>query len=378
MTDPAVLVLGGYGAFGTRVVQLLLQSPGLVVHVAGRRLERAQRACAALGDGTRARPVALDRDSPEALDTFLRGQRPTVVVDASGPFQDRDHSVAARVAGHGIHWIDLADARAYVGGIATLGGYARERGVLVASGASTFPALTVAVVDALLDDLDALESISIGLSPGHRSPRGRATVLSLLRSCGRRVPGVAGGTAVDRPGWGDLRRHRFPSPVGGRWLSNVDLPDLDVLAQRYEGVDDLRVQAGLELSVLHLGLSLASALVRRGWLRSLEPAAGVALRAAALLHPLGSNAGALNVTVRGARGGRRLSRHWTLVAERGDGPCVPAAPASVLVKRLCGLQGYAALAARGAGPCVGLVDLDEILRELAGRAVRVVRSDEVH
>jgi hypothetical protein len=354
-----VLVLGGYGAFGTRLVRLLLQAPGLVVHVAGRRHGAAERACSAL-DAARARPVALDRDSPAALTEFLREQQPAVFVDATGPFHDRDHSVPALVGGHGAHWIDLADSREYVTGIASLDAFARERGVLIASGASTFPALSVAVVDRLLDDLDSLESIEIGLSPGLRSPRGRATVLSLLRSCGRPMPGVAGGAAVLRPGWGDLRRHRYPAPVGGRWLSNVDLPDVAVLAERYAGVDDLRVQAGLELSVLHLGLSFASLLVA----------------AATLLQPFGSAAGAMHVTVRGGRDGRSIARHWTLVAERGDGPYVPAAPASVLVKRLCGVEGHAPLAARGAGPCVGMLDLDELLRELAGRAVRVVRSDE--
>ncbi len=373
MTAP-VLVLGGYGAFGTRVARLLASSPELTVHVAGRHLDAAQRLCAALGE--RAVPVALDRDDPTAVAAFLHERRPRVVVDATGPFQGRDYRAPELVAGLGAHWLDLADAREYVTGIGCLHEHARAQGVLVTSGASTLPALSVAVVDRLLDDLDALDSISVGLSPGLRSPRGLATIRSILSWCGRPIPGVAGGQRVVRRGWGDLRRYRYPPPVGGRWLSNVDVPEIEILAQRYPGVDRLELQAGVELSVLHLGLSFAAALVARGWLRGLAPAAGAVRRIAGLLQPFGSHAGAMHVVVRGARGGRRVARHWALVAERGDGAFVPAAVASVLTKRLCGVPGYEPLPARGAAPCVGLVQVEEVLRELAGRAVRVVQRDE--
>lgn len=374
MTRWPILVLGGYGAFGLRLSQLLAAAPELAVHVAGRHLEAARRACAGLGE--HAHPVVLDRDAPEAVEALLRELRPRVVVDATGPFAGRDYGLPERVARHGAHWIDLADSRAYVTGISRVHAHARTHDVLVTSGASTLPAISVAVVDRLLDDLDAVESISIGLSPGLRSPRGPATIRSILAYCGRPIPGVVGGREVVRRGWGDLSRHRYPAPVGGRWLSNVDVPEAEILAQRYPGVDTLELKAGLESSVLHLGLSFASALVARGWLGSLVPAAGIARRLADLLHPFGSHAGAMHVLVTGARNGRRIARHWVLVAERGDGPYVPAAVASVLVKRLCSVPGYAPLDARGAAPCVGLVSLEEVLRELGGRAIRVVQHDE--
>jgi hypothetical protein len=375
MESRSVLVLGGYGAFGTRLTRLLTTSDSLLVHVAGRRRDAAERACAALGT-ERARPLALDRDATDAVAAFVRESGVRVVVDAVGPFQGRDYRLPGAVAAAGAHWIDLADARGYVTGIGCLHDQARANGVLVTSGASTVPALSVAVVDRLLDDLDALESISIGITPGHRGPRGLATIRSVLSYCGKPIPAVAGGRATTARGWGGLRRHRYAAPVGGRWLSNVDLPDLDVLAQRYPGLDSLQLQAGLELSVLHLGLSLLSACVARGWIAGLEPWAATMKRAADLLHGFGSSNGAMHVTVRGGRRGRRVARHWTLVAENDDGPYVPATASSILVKRLCGAAGYAPLEARGAAPCVGLVSLDEFLRELAGRAIRVEQRDE--
>jgi hypothetical protein len=370
-----VLVLGGYGAFGTRVCQLLARAPGLAIHVAGRRLDAAQAATGRLGVAG-AEAVALDCDRPDDIATFLRTRRPRVVIDAVGPFQGRDYRLPALAAAHGVHSIDIADDRAYVTGITTLDARARAHDVLITSGASTVPALTVAVVDRQLENLDALESIDVGISPGHRTPGGLSTIRSILSYCGKPIPAVARAHRAARRGWGDLGRHRYPPPVGGRWLSNVDLPDIVLLPQRYPGVESVELRAGLELSVLHLGLSFLSALVAHGLIRSLVPASRVLQGVVLALHPLGSDVGAMHVTVRGTRSGQRFARHWAIVAEEDHGPYIPAAAASVLAKRLCEVSGYSPLATRGALPCVGLVTLDEFLHELSGFAIRTVMRDE--
>jgi hypothetical protein len=89
-----------------------------------------------------------------------------------------------------------------------------------------------------------------------------------------------------------------------------------------------------------------------------------------------SDAGAMHVEVSGVDPqGRSVERTWTLIAERGDGPQIPSAPAAVLVKKLLGVPGYSPIDARGARPCVGLLTLAEIMGELAGFAIRA-RSDE--
>jgi saccharopine dehydrogenase-like NADP-dependent oxidoreductase len=371
-----VLVLGGYGAFGTRVCQLLARAPELAIHVAGRRLGAAEAATRRLGVAS-AQAVALDRDRPDDVAAFLRAHRPRVMIDAVGPFQGRDYRLPELAAAHGVHAIDLADDRTYVTGITALDARARARGVLITSGASTAPALTMAVVDRLLENLDALESIDVGISPGHRSPRGRSTIRSILSYCGKPIPAVERAHRAARRGWGDLTRHRYPPPVGGRWLSNVDLPEIALLPQRFPGVESIALRAGLELSVLHLGLSFLSALVAHGMISSLVPASRVLQGVAASLHPFGSDAGAMHVTVRGIRAGQRFARHWAIVAEDDHGPYIPAAPASVLAKRLCGVSGYSPLATRGALPCVGLVTLEEFLHELSGFTIRTVMRDEV-
>ncbi len=369
-----VLVLGGYGVFGSRLCGLLTASPDLRVYVAGRRASAARALAARLGPAAEA--VELDRDAPDGLAAFLKERHPQVVVDAVGPFQKRDYRLAELVLAHGAHLVDLADDRTYVTGIAALDATARARGLLATSGASTVPALSGAVVDRLLRELDSLESVEIGISPGQRAPRGLSTIRSVLSYCGKAIPAVAPAHRAARRGWGDLGRHRYPAPVGGRWLSNVDLPDSAVLAARYPGIESIVTRAGLELSVLHLGLSMLSWMVARGWISNLEPASRTLGAIAALLSPLGSDDGAMHVTVVGGRGGRRFRRHWTVVAERNDGPLIPAAPASVIAKRLAGVAGYAPLAVRGAMPCVGLLTLEELMMELGGRAIRAQMYDE--
>ncbi|TGT17316.1 saccharopine dehydrogenase, partial [Mesorhizobium sp. M4B.F.Ca.ET.172.01.1.1] len=81
-----LLIVGGYGTFGGRIVQLLENEPRLELLVAGRSLGKAEAYCKGRG-ATRARlvPVMFDRDGD--LRTQLTGMRPDIVVDASGPFQ---------------------------------------------------------------------------------------------------------------------------------------------------------------------------------------------------------------------------------------------------------------------------------------------------
>lgn len=372
----SVLVLGGYGAFGSRVCELLARSPDLKVYVAGRRLAKATETVRRLETAS-LEAVALDRDALDGITAFLRANRPTVVIDAIGPYQGRDYRLPELVAQHGAHSLDLADDRNYVVGITSLNARAESRGVLIASGASTVPALSTAVVDRLLEDLDSLESVDIGISPGHRSPRGLSTIRSVLSYCGKPIPAVAPAHLAVRRGWGGLVRHQYPPPVGGRWLSNVDLPDSALLPQRYPGVESVQLRAGLELSVLHLGLSFLSVLVAHRMISGLMPASGLARVLTRVLDPFGSDTGAMHVAVVGSQGSRRYRRHWAIVADRNHGSYIPATASALLAKRLCGVDGYAPLTARGARPCVGLLNLEEFMLELKGFEIRTVMHDEL-
>src|SRR5215471_7375902 len=142
-----VLILGGYGNFGGRLAQLLADEADLTLLIAGRSYERAKSFCAGLGGVARVEPHAFDRDGYVLAQ--LREITPEIVIDASGPFQvygSDPYAVVRACIALNIHYLDLADASAFVNGIAVFDHEAKARGVFVLSGVSSFPALTAAVV----------------------------------------------------------------------------------------------------------------------------------------------------------------------------------------------------------------------------------------
>jgi len=79
-----VLILGGYGTFGGRLVQLLADEPAVTLLVAGRNRQKAATLCARLGT-VNAVPALFDRAG--AIEAQLAELAPDIIVDASGPFQ---------------------------------------------------------------------------------------------------------------------------------------------------------------------------------------------------------------------------------------------------------------------------------------------------
>ena len=79
-----ILIIGGYGSFGGRLVDLLLDEPRLTLIVGGRNLEAAQRFCAARHGAAVLEPVRFDREAPESALVQLK---PDIAVDCAGPFQ---------------------------------------------------------------------------------------------------------------------------------------------------------------------------------------------------------------------------------------------------------------------------------------------------
>lgn len=355
-----VLVIGGYGFFGGRLVERLARNAELHILVAGRSLAAADKFVSRLDADAPASvaAVALDADAPRLV-SRLRTLAPQIVINASGPFQGRDYRVPLACIEAGCHYVDLADGREYVTGISGLHAAARRRGVFVTSGASTVPALSSAVVDHLASGLAEVRSIDIGISPGNRTERGLATVSGVLSYCGKRLPDGGG-----RPvfGWSGAWRHGYPKPVGSRLLSPVDVPDLSLLPLRYAGAPAVRFGAGLELQFLHRCMNFFAWMARIGLVRDWSQHAGWLKQTSDLFIGCGSDAGAMHVAVTGVGAdGATVSRTWQLVATQGHGPFVPTLAAAALVRKAAagGLE-------PGAFPCVGQLALPDFLREIEG------------
>ena len=202
-----VVVLGGYGQFGGRIAQTLAGDDGIEVVVAGRDAARAAEVAAAIARecGRRVEFAAIDVLSRE-IAPRLRQLEPSLVVHAGGPFPPRDHTVARAALSVGAHYVDLADARAFVCGIRDIDDAARSRDRLVVSGASSVPGLSSAVVDAFAHEFDALASIDFGISPGNRTPNGSATIAAITSYVGKRFGVWHEGAWQPAYGWQRLRR----------------------------------------------------------------------------------------------------------------------------------------------------------------------------
>lgn len=363
-----ILLLGGYGNFGALIARELARDADIDLLLAGRNADAARHMATSLSspDGARIEGVALDIEAPDLQSRFA-ALAPNLIIHTCGPFQGRDYRVASAALDADAHYVDLADARDFVVGIAALDARARECERLVVSGASTAPGLSAAVIDRYRGEFAELTDIDIGISPGNRTPRGSATVAAILGYVGRPLRVWTRGKWHTGYGWQGLHRQRYPKPVGPRWLSLCDVPDIELFPARYPELRNLRFAAGLELSLLHLGLWLLSWPVRWRLLPRLDRWTATLKRMSEWFLANGSDVGAMHVLLGGtAPDGKPLRVTWTIVAGSGHGPQIPATAAVVLARKLARGQ----LSKTGAMACLDLFDLDEYLAALAAYDMR--------
>jgi hypothetical protein len=154
-------------------------------------------------------------------------------------------------------------------------------------------------------------------------------------------------------------------------LARCDVPDINLLPKRYPTLRTVEFRAGVELRRMHLGLWLATWLVRAGLIHDLRTFAKPLFKLSDYWQRIGSDVGLMRVTLRGrGHDGERQRLEWTLIARNGDGPQIPATAAVLLTRKLA----RGALPGSGATACFDLFTLDEFLRTLDGFAMET-RSD---
>ncbi|ASP33689.1 SDR family oxidoreductase [Labrenzia sp. VG12] len=359
-----IVILGGYGVFGGKLAMALLRSGDLEVVVAGRNLDRAQAFCSSHGG----RPAVLDRAAPD-FEQSLNALSPFVTVDAAGPFQAYEQApyrVAEAALAAQSHYLDLSDDAAFTAGIGALEKRAGAAGLTALSGVSSVPALSSAAVEALREDFSRLDLIESAILPGNRAPRGLSVMRAILGQTGRPLAVFRDGAKVSVPGWSGLEKRRIgPSnktSLPPRWTSFIGAPDLTLFPDKY-GARTVLFRAGLELSVMHLGLWALSFLVRLRLMRSLEALARPLQTIADWLEPLGTDRGGMEVRLAGLDlEGKPLDRRWTLIAEAGDGPHIPAVAAAILCQRL--VKGTVPPGARAYLGEISLEEVSEATRHL--------------
>lgn len=332
--------------------------------VTGRSADKTAAFCAGLA-GTE--PVVADRDGDIGL--LLAAHRPDLLIDAAGPFQGCHHQVSLACVRASVPYLDLADARAFVTGIASLDQAARAAGVAIVAGASSVPALSGAVARRLADGLDAVRAVEISISASNRATSGRSVAAAILSYVGRPIRLWRGRRWTQGWGWQELRRETFviegKPALTGRWLALADVPDHALMPDMLPGRPTVTFRAGTDIALQTLSLWLLSWPVR--WLRvaSLARLAFMVPPLQRLTCFLGSDRSAMSVTLKGLSGGRGIERRWTLIADDGDGPEIPTLAAALLAEAI-----LAGAIPPGAGDASRLLDLEQFEPLFASLSVR--------
>ncbi|MEN8207254.1 MAG: saccharopine dehydrogenase NADP-binding domain-containing protein [Pseudomonadota bacterium] len=353
-----VLIIGGYGNFGSFITKSLARERNIQLIIAGRSIDKANTLAANLEAAHNSETVALDISGN--LESSLRAIRPNITIHTSGPFQTQGYHVANACIDVGSHYIDLADGRTFVAGIRELDQHARDKGVLVVSGASSVPCLTAALVDHYQHEFGALESLDYGITTAQKTARGLATTAAILSYTGKPFRTLIDGVMRNVYGWQDLHSRNYPG-IGRRMLGNCEIPDLDLFPQRYPTLKTIRFYAGLELPLVHMTLWMISGLVRTGLIRKLERVAPLLLRISFLFDRFGSETSAFHMVLTGTdKDGARKQITFDLTARKGDGPYIPCMPAILLARKLANQE----IGKTGATPCMDLITLNEYLSAL--------------
>jgi hypothetical protein len=381
MTDGLkVLIVGGYGVFGRRIVELLEDEPRLTLLVGGRSVDRANAFVRSRGKTVaQLTPIAFDRNGDVARQLSAIG--PHIVIDASGPFQaygDNRYNVVQACLARGANYLDLADGSDFVAGIAAYDARAKAAGVYVLAGVSSFPVLTAAAVRRLSAGMTAVKTIRGGIAPSPYAGVGENVIHAIAGYAGRPIRRKRGGVfGTGYPLTEQLRYTIAPPghmPLYNRMFSLVDVPDLRVLAALWPKADEIWMGAAPVPELLHRCLIALAWLVRWRLRPTLSPLAPLMHFATNHIR-WGEHRGGMFVEVGGIdASGARLTRAWHLLAEGDDGPLIPAMAIDAIVRQV--LRGRAP--APGARPAVRDLELDDYASLFARRAIFTgLRSDPV-
>lgn len=354
-----VLIIGGYGNFGSCIARELATDPNIALLIGGRSQTKADTFAASLKALNPASGCTVDIDGN--IEGRLREISPDIVIHTTGPFQTQDYQVARAAIATGAHYFDLADARRFVTSITELDGLAKGAGVAVVAGASSVPCLTAAFLDHYKRHFAKLTTANYGISAAQATNRGLGTAAAILSYVGKPFTILAAGRRKRVFGWQGIQAVKYPE-LGIRLFGYCDIPDLELFAPRYPELRNLKFVAGHEVKLLHVGTWLLSWVARLGFVGSLSPYAETLLKLSFLFDPLGSDKSGFHMFLRGiGHDGELAEVRIFMVARQGHGPNVPCFPAILLTRRIAAGEQLEA----GAKPCLDLISLEELLEAMA-------------
>lgn len=346
-----VLIVGATGLFGELLAKRLSQTRNhCKIYLAARSLAPLLKTKKEIEliklSAVEVQTQTIDISSLSSISSALTYTNPHIVVNCSGPFQysEQNYALMRMCAGKGIHYIDLADSPEFVLGVPTdIHALAQKNNVSITTGVSSVPALSSSVFKTYKEDFSTITDIEIGIAPGNQTKRGLATVRSILSYAGRPIKqkridikkNKFPPHSIWKPmsGWGNLHTYKYPK-IGERYLSNCLSPDNALFDKFYPEIPEIKFSAGLELGILHLGLSFLSQLSRLTGL-NLSPLAKPLLWISNWFLWAGSDEGAMHVIIYGRdHNSLTMSRKVHILAFKGSGPYIPTLASLLLIDKI--------------------------------------------
>ena len=372
-----VVVLGGYGTFGRRLVELLSDEPRLAIVIAGRSLSKANALRASLAPDAAIETMELDREGN--IEPALAALDPDILVDVTGPFQaygDAPYRLAETCLRLGINYLDFSDGSDFTAGIARFDAGARAKGIFMLSAVSSAPALSGAAVRHLATGLASVETFEGGIAPSPFAGIGRNVIAAIAGYAGHPLRLVRDGQPRIAYGLTETRRTTIcppgSLPLSSRCFALVDVPDLTLMPEMLPGLRSAWFGAGTApQSYLRL-LVLLARLARYRLFPPLRLFTGL-FHSVANRLTWGEGRGGMYVRLTGRDGeGRNVCKSWHLLAEGDTGPSLPAMAADAVIRRC--------LAGRppepGARHAAAALDLADFARGFAAKGIVTgVRQD---
>jgi len=150
--------------------------------------------------------LPIDASDPGSIRSRLRSG--DIVLDAAGPFQNRNTALVEAAIEVGFDVVDLSDSLAYAGRILAIRGRIDRAGVRILTSCSAVSAVSAALVR--LSGIREPVRVSVFLAPASRATANPGTIRSFLGSVGRPVSVWRDGRLVSRVGWRTSRPFPWP------------------------------------------------------------------------------------------------------------------------------------------------------------------------
>ena len=329
-----ILIIGGYGTFGYGIADLLSDEPQLSITVAGRNFQKAKAACKSLSGKAQFKPLRLDRNGDLAAQI---NTAPNIIIDASGPFQNygdgkRDNVINYALS-QGCHYLDICDDLDFVAHIRGFDEAAKEKGICLLSGLSTYPVLTAAVTRELGKEMDGITDICAGIAPSPKAVMGRNVIAAVAAYAGKKQVGVLRGAEfINVHGLTEIQRETIcvpgQKPLPNILFSVVEGPDPQELPLHFKCLQNIWMSAGPRPEFLHRSLIALAWLVRLKLLPNIAWLTGVFHKTQSLVT-FGEHRGGM--FVRASNDAQR--RSWHMIAQGDDGPRIPAIPSAIMARK---------------------------------------------